>query len=144
MARERLARLAAAGRYAENPAVDRLLAAGEDLGPAPGPPVICHGDLHARHLLVDGEGTATGVIDWGDLCLADPAVDLSLAYGGFTGAARRELLAAYSRPVGPDRELRARVLAVFLCAVLAEYAADVGARALLADSLAGLTRATED
>jgi aminoglycoside phosphotransferase (APT) family kinase protein len=41
--------------------------------------VLCHGDLHVRHLLVDGDGSAAGVIDWGDLCLADAAVDLSIA-----------------------------------------------------------------
>jgi len=44
--------------------------------------VVSHGDLHVRHLLVDRDGSATGVIDWGDLCLADPAVDLSIAYFG--------------------------------------------------------------
>jgi aminoglycoside phosphotransferase (APT) family kinase protein len=80
------------------------------------------------------------VIDWGDLCLADPAVDLSLAYGAFAGPARAALLAAYG-PVPPARELAARVLAVSLCAALAEYAADEDRPVLLAESLAGLRRA---
>jgi len=106
--------------------------------------VICHGDLHVRHLLVDAGGLALGVIDWGDLCLADPAIDLSLAYAAFTGRPRAELFAAYGRSPGPEQELRARVLAVFLSAMLAEYARAQGWPALLAESLAGLRRAVTD
>ncbi len=103
-------------------------------------PVLVHGDLHLRHLLVDSSGAATGVIDWGDLCLADPAVDLSIAYAAFTGPSRAALLERYGG-IEPQRELRARVLALFLCAALAEYALDEGRTALLAESVAGLRRA---
>ena len=106
-----------------------------------GPQLICHGDLHVRHLLVDSAGRATGVIDWGDLCLADPAVDLSIAYFAFAGKARAELLSAYARPVGPERELAARTCAISLAATLAEYAAADGRAALLRECLAGLGRA---
>ncbi|MBG0816169.1 phosphotransferase [Planomonospora sp. ID82291] len=141
MSRERLDRLVRRGVWSPDPAVDRLLAEGERAGPPPGPAVVSHGDLHLRHLLVGEDGRATGVIDWGDLCRADPAVDLSLAYAGFDGAARTALLTAYGRPVGPGRELAARVLAVCLCAVLADYAASTGRARLLAASLAGLRRA---
>ena len=88
-------------------------------------------------------GHAAGVIDWGDVCVADRSVDLSLAYGGFTGPARTALLAAYG-PVGPEREIRARVLAVFLCAALAEYAADTGRSRLLNEARKGLMRASAD
>ncbi len=140
MARVRLARLAGDGVFTPDARVERLLAEGERLGPSGEADVVSHGDLHMRHLLVGGDARAAGVIDWGDLCLADPAVDLSLAYGGFEGAARAELLSAYG-PVGADRELRARVLAVFLCAALAEYAASTGRQRLLAEVLAGIGRA---
>ena len=40
------------------------------------PTVVCHGDLHLRHLLVDAHGAAAAVIDWGDLCRGDPSVDM--------------------------------------------------------------------
>ena len=33
--------------------------------------VLVHGDLHLRHVLVEG-GSISGVIDWGDVCRADP------------------------------------------------------------------------
>ncbi|GAT65065.1 aminoglycoside phosphotransferase [Planomonospora sphaerica] len=144
MARERLGRLVRRGAWTPDPAVDRLLADGEKAGPPPGPAVVSHGDLHLRHLLVGPDGRATGVIDWGDLCRADPAVDLSLAYAGFDGDARTALLSAYGRPVNAGRELAARVLAVCLCAVLADYAESTGRTRLLAASLSGLRRAVGD
>lgn len=118
-----------------------LLAEGSRLGKPTDEPVVVHGDLHVRHLLVDGTGAAAGVIDWGDVCRADPAVDLAIAFSGFDGAARAAFLTAYG-PVSAERELRARVLAVFLSAALAEYAAAEGRDRLLGEALAGLGRAT--
>jgi aminoglycoside phosphotransferase (APT) family kinase protein len=146
-AREVLGRLAAAGILppgspASSPAGRLLDEADHAVDPA-GPLVVSHGDLHIRHVLVDSSGAATGVIDWGDLCLADPAVDLSIAYSAFAGPARAALLSAYARPVSAERELAARTLAVSLAAALAEYAADEYRRPLLLrESLAGLRRAT--
>jgi aminoglycoside phosphotransferase (APT) family kinase protein len=102
---------------------------------------VSHGDLHIRHVLVDQAGAVAGVIDWGDLSLGDPAVDLSIAYFGFAGRARTELLAAYGRPVGRHRELAARTLAISLAASLAEYAVDEGRDVLLAECLSGLRNA---
>jgi aminoglycoside phosphotransferase (APT) family kinase protein len=142
-ARERLARLVRLGLWEPDPEVERLLDEGERLGPHTGAVAVSHGDLHLRHLLLDDDGRATAVIDWGDLCLAGPPVDLSLAYGGFAGAARAALLSAYG-PVGADSEVRARVLAVFLCAALAEYAAVTGRRRLLDEAVAGIARAVAD
>ncbi|REF00098.1 phosphotransferase [Thermomonospora umbrina] len=145
MARERLDRLTGRGLWSPDPATEDVLAEGETLGPSTGDGVdrVCHGDLHPRHLLVDADGRASGVIDWGDLCVADPAVDLSLAYGAFVGEARAAMLAAYG-PVSRERELRARVLAVFICAALAEYAASSGHVRLLEESLKGIRRASGD
>jgi Phosphotransferase enzyme family len=139
-AREPLERLARSAAWVPDPAVERLFGAVERLGPPAGRPVLVHGDLHLRHLLVGQSGDASGVIDWGDVCLADPAVDLSLAYSGFAGPARAALLAAYG-PVDAERELRARVLAVSLCASLAEYAHSDGRARLLRGTLAGPRRA---
>ena len=100
-----------------------------------------HGDLHLRHVLVDETGVGAGVIDWGDVCLADASVDLSIAYTAFEGASRAALFDAYGWPVEEEREARARVLAVSLCAALADYADEDHRPALLAESLAGLRRA---
>jgi aminoglycoside phosphotransferase (APT) family kinase protein len=57
------------------PAVERFLA--DDAGPAPpSRHVFCHNDLGAEHILVDpGSGRITGIIDWSDAAMADPASD---------------------------------------------------------------------
>jgi aminoglycoside phosphotransferase (APT) family kinase protein len=141
---ETLDRLAERGTWEPEPAVRDLLdQAFAAPASVPGESVLAvsHGDLHIRHVLVDQLGAVTGVIDWGDLSLADPAVDLSIAYFGFAGQARADLLSAYAGPVGAHRELAARTLAVSLAASLAEYAADDGRDVLLARSLAGLRNA---
>ncbi len=144
LGREWLGRLAARGLWSaaspEAAAVEALYADAEGLGAPPAPPVVVHADLHVRHVLVDDAGAAAGVLDWGDVCRADPAVDLALAYSAFAGPARTALLASYGG-IGRDREVRARVLAVFLSAALAEYAAAEGSGALLREALAGLRRA---
>ncbi|MEW2354742.1 phosphotransferase [Spirillospora sp. NPDC029432] len=140
-ARAELDELARAGLWEPDPAAAALLERAHGAPPL-GATAVCHGDLHVRHLLVDGEGAAAGVIDWGDLCAADPAIDLSLAYGGFSGTSRAAFLAAYGRSPSPEQELAARVLALFVSAVLARYAAAEGNGPLLAESLAGIGRAT--
>lgn len=137
--REQLTLLAGAGVAIPSGALEPLLDDGARLAPPAGEPVLVHGDLHARHLLLR-DGAAAAVIDWGDVCLGDPAVDLSLAYAAFTGGAREDLLAAYG-PVDGERELRARCLAVRLCTFLARYALAEGEAALLEESLQGLHRA---
>ena len=136
--RPHLASLAARGLWSPSDEVEALVAA--PLGPPDGPGVLVHGDLHLRHLLVDDRGLASGVIDWGDTCRADPCLDLSLAYAAFSGTARSALLSAYG-PVDAERELRARALAVSLCAALADWAASTGERLLLREYLRGLSRA---
>jgi aminoglycoside phosphotransferase (APT) family kinase protein len=141
LAREVLDRLVHRGIWPADSDVSRLLDEAERGAAEAGPLVVSHGDLHVRHLLVDRDGSATGVIDWGDLCLADPAVDLSIAYPGFAGKARADLLSAYGRPITAGRDLAARALAISLAAILAEYAADGGRAALLRECAAGLRRA---
>ena len=39
-------------------------------------PVICHRDLTSDHIL-ELDGRITGIIDWGDACVGDPAFDLT-------------------------------------------------------------------
>jgi aminoglycoside phosphotransferase (APT) family kinase protein len=118
--------------------VDDLLAEAERL-PAPAPRSLVHGDLHVRHVLVDEAGAAAGVIDWGDICRADPSADLSLYWSLLPPAGRDAFLAAYG-PAEEDALLRARVLALFLCAALATYAHAEDMPDLEREALDGLTR----
>lgn len=140
--RELLSRLVADRTWPEDPDVDRLLTEAEALDAPSRAPVLVHGDLHVRHLLLDEAGDAAGVIDWGDVCLADPAVDLSLAYAAFTGESRAAFFDAYGE-IDADRELRARALGVRISALLAGYAAGVNNPTILDEALAGLRRVVE-
>lgn len=109
-----------------------------ELLPAPsGPVVMSHGDLYARHVLLDSAGAVSAVIDWGDLCVANPAVDLAIAFSAFTGAARTALFDAYGA-IDAETLLRARTMGLHSAAMVARYAHDVGNAGLLAESLAGL------
>ena len=74
-----------------------VTAAWEDALAAPdweGPPVWIHGDLDARNLLVEN-GRITGLLDWGCLCVGDPACDVKVAWAVLDAETRpsfRELL----------------------------------------------------
>lgn len=145
LGREALSGLAALGVWKRDTALDRavddLFTRGAALGPPTGEPVLVHGDFHLRHVLVGPDGAASGVIDWGDACLGDPALDVSFAFAALDAPARSAFLDAYGREVDAERELRARVLAAALCASLAEYASVEDRPALLAEALAGVRRA---
>ena len=74
---------------------DAVTAAWEDALAAPawdGPAVWLHGDLDARNLLIR-EGRVTGLLDWGSLCVGDPACDVKVAWA---------VLDAETRPVFRD------------------------------------------
>ena len=109
--------------------------------PRPEPVSVLHGDLHMRHLLVDGSGALAGVIDFGDICVGDPAVDLSLLWSLLPPAGRADFLDEYG-PLRDDQLLRARVLAINLCAILALYGHHEGMAAVEREAFAGLARAT--
>lgn len=123
--------------------IDHLLEAAVELDAPKSESALVHGDLHIRHLLVDAtdsQARATGVIDWGDVCIGDPAVDLSLGFAAFEGEARQAFFASYG-DIEEEQELRARALAVRLSATLATYALATGQHELAAESLRGLRRA---
>jgi aminoglycoside phosphotransferase (APT) family kinase protein len=124
----------------EDPAVEDVLTAGDAAGPPPSETVLSHGDLYSRHVLVDEDGVATAVIDWGDLCLAPRSVDLSFAYSALAGSAREAFFAEYGS-IDDDTELRARVMAIFSAASVAAYAHETGDSILLASAFTGLSLA---
>jgi aminoglycoside phosphotransferase (APT) family kinase protein len=101
---------------------------------------VVHGDLHIRHLLVDGDGSPSAVIDWDDLCRADPSIDLHLVWSLLPPDARPDFVAAYGG-VDDEQLLRARVLAFSLCSALAVYAHHEGLGSLEREAVAGLQRA---
>lgn len=73
---------------------------------------LTHGDLYIRHLIVDADHMLTGVIDWGDSCWGDPAVDVAVAFSCLPPDARGAFWAAYGEIDGTT-ELLARGRALF-------------------------------
>jgi len=73
--------------------------------PRPSPDrVVAHADLGAEHIL-ELDGTLTGIIDWSDAAITDPALDLARLYRDFGPAFLEELLPAY----GPLPEAMPRI-----------------------------------
>jgi len=89
-----------------------------------------HGDFYARHLLYDRRGLS-GVIDWGDVHVGDPALDLAIAFSFLPPAGRGVFRQAYGE-IDKDTWQRARFRALHYGVVLTEYGAHVGDIALRA------------
>jgi aminoglycoside phosphotransferase (APT) family kinase protein len=88
-------------------------------------PCWVHGDFYGRHLLLDDTNRAIGVIDWGDVHLGDPAIDLSIAFSFLPPAARRSFRQAYG-DIDDATWDRARFRALHYGALLTAYGADTG------------------
>ena len=118
-----------------------LVAAAKALPPARHT-AVCHGDLHMRQLLVDGN-QLTGIVDWVDVCRSDPAVDLSVAWSTLDSAGRPAFFAAYGE-VEEETRVRARVVAAYLCAMLAAWARKEQVPVVRDAAVRGLRRATDE
>lgn len=135
----RLRRLHEAGVDLDIGALVDVLDAAVATGPSVREPVLLHGDLHLRHLLIDAQGAATGVIDWGDTGIGDPAVDLLIGHAAFVGEAREAFLTAYG-PLEPGTSERARAVAIHVCAALLDSVLADDAEALIGEVTAALGR----
>jgi aminoglycoside phosphotransferase (APT) family kinase protein len=60
---------------------------------------VVHGDLYARHILLDRSNRLRGVIDWGDVHYGHPAVDLSVVHMMVPARFHEAFFATYG-PVG--------------------------------------------
>ncbi|MDG4765147.1 phosphotransferase [Solwaraspora sp. WMMD406] len=88
--------------------------------------VFSHNDLGIEHILVtDDPGrplTVTGVIDWSDAAVVDPAYDFGLLYRDLGPVALRAALTAYPAPLRRLAELARRARFHARCAVLEDLA----------------------
>jgi aminoglycoside phosphotransferase (APT) family kinase protein len=79
--------------------------------------VVAHADLGAEHIL-EVDGTLTGIIDWSDAAITDPALDLARLYRDFGP----RFLEALSQVYGPLRHAMPRVKFFARCAALEDLA----------------------
>lgn len=131
--RERLEKMVALGLVADRRPCLAAIEASAGLGPS-GEPRLVHGDFYVRHLLVGGDRRLCGVIDWGDLHLGDPAVDLLVAHAFLPPEAHAAFRRAYGE-IPEDRWRLARVRAMFHSAALVLYGHDIGDEDLLREGL---------
>jgi aminoglycoside phosphotransferase (APT) family kinase protein len=127
-------RLSEAARHVDGLDPGGLAHLVDSLASAPphrGPPCWVHGDLYTRHLLVDQSLGLCGVIDWGDVHLGDPALDLSIAISFLPECARPTFEEAYG-PVDGATWRRARFRALHYGALLVAYGASTGDGAIRA------------
>ena len=102
-----------------------VLDAGLAVLPLQGPLVVVHGDFYSRHILVDDAGRMAGVIDFGDLHLDRPAIDLSVAWTVLPPRARPEFFAIYGE-VDDSTRAAARLRALTSGLAQEAYGRDVG------------------
>lgn len=97
--------------------------------PSGRPQTLVHGDLYARHLIVDAERQLSGVIDWGDVHRGDPAMDLALVYAYLPPESHAEFWQIYGE-ISPETQMMACFRAVYSCVYLLVYGAKIQDRAL--------------
>ena len=145
---ERLPHLRADVERLEHPALRPLipaLLAVLDRWPAgyqPRTDTLIHADLHVEQLLLDDEGRLTGIIDWGDAHLGDPALDVAGVLALLPPAAFSAFETAYG-PIDPVSLRVAQVRAVRHTLHGLDYAQDIGDEQLLAEMVRALRCLTE-
>lgn len=98
-----------------------------------GPPQWLHGDLHPLNVLWNGH-SLRAVIDFGDLCGGDPAVDLAIAYMCFDPREREIFLDASGADAATAERGRGWAMALAVAVMASDDAviAKVGERTLVA------------
>lgn len=98
---------------------------------------IVHGDFYVRHLLIDKKRKITGVIDWGNLHIGDPAVDIAIAHSFLPPQAHELFKAAYGL-IDEETWSLARLRALHHSCHLVLFAHDTDDSALLREGLQSL------
>ena len=81
---------------------------------------VVHGDFYVRHLLVDKNHQMAGVIDWGDIHLGDPAIDLAIAHSFLPTQAHTFFIEAYGT-ISEETWALAKIRAFYSSTLLALF-----------------------
>jgi aminoglycoside 2''-phosphotransferase len=106
-------------------------------------PVLVHADLGVEHVLVDEAGFVTGMLDFEEACLGDPAIDFVGLQIAFGDDVVRDVVARYGGPPDPGFVPRLR----FYCAMGSVHAIlhglDEADDAIVSDGISELARRLE-
>ncbi|MBM3887414.1 hypothetical protein FJ364_05795 [Candidatus Dependentiae bacterium] len=100
-------------------------------------PSFVHGDLYARHLLLNESKQLCGIIDWGDMHIGNPAVDLIIVHSFLPPEAHTAFLKYYGA-VEESQWLLAKARALYSSALITVYGHDIHDRSLINAGLQGL------
>jgi aminoglycoside phosphotransferase (APT) family kinase protein len=100
---------------------------------------LVHGDLYARHLLVDEHERLCGVIDWGDAHRGDRALDLGVVHAAIPAVAHDAFRDAYGAITDTQWKV-GRFKALHSSVMILVYGVEVGDRALVMEGLQSLER----
>ena len=85
--------------------------------------VLVHGDLYCRHLMFDNN-KLTGIIDWGDIGINSPAVDLSVVFSFYSSGCYKEFFDIYG-DIDSQTFAYARFLGLYSALTVLLYGHDV-------------------
>jgi aminoglycoside phosphotransferase (APT) family kinase protein len=97
------------------------------------PITLVHGDCHIRNILVNKEGAIAGIIDWGDMHLGNPAIDLSIAYSFLPQSGREQFFRKYGE-VSDELKMVAKFFAIYVSFILLLYGHDIKDEQLVASA----------
>ena len=117
-------------------ALEMEVGAGAKTGVEPSLSKKCmvHGDLYSRHLMINNNRELTGVIDWGDVHIGNPALDLGIIYSFLPPEGRKIFMEHYGE-VDEENLRLARFVGLTIAMILMQYSHSIGDEALLRESL---------
>jgi len=139
---ERLNALVRAGVVENRGPLDAILETASVIH-SPRSDALVHGDLHAGQVLIGDDDQMIGIIDWGDVHVGDPAVDLAAAHAILPGDSHDAFLRAYG-PVDSADWLAAKARATWHTVALLASASDSGDTEMVTEARDALARLVGD
>jgi len=102
-----------------------------------------HGDLYSKHLLVDNQKDPCGIIDWGDIHIGNPGIDLSIGLMIFSDPALQVFFDSYGTLTG-EMKTRAMIRALQHPIALLPYCYERGEERLKNWTILALTKAVTE
>lgn len=136
-ARERLRQAAELGLIADTEPWLTRLDTIEAAGPAAQQLSLVHGDLYSKHVLVNDDFQLAGIIDWSDVHIGHPAVDLAIFWNVLPTAGRAAFLSEYG-PIGEAAWLLTDLRTIYHSVATLLFAHETADEPLAARSLVAL------
>ncbi len=100
--------------------------------------VLVHGDLYSRHLIFD-QDALVGIIDWGDVGINNPAVDLAVIFSFYPESCRKVFYNIYGN-IDADTLAYARFLGLYSAITVMLYGHDIQDKQLMCEGRDSILR----